>query len=337
MMHPCTYVVQPCIFGSGRLGTKVFDMPRPNASVLAGLAALSAACSDDATPRGPAADRIELPGPMFYPEGVTFDDAGTMYVSSILTGALARVPSGGSAAEELVPAGVLGTGLVGITMSQRDDLVWLCLGTFGTDNPPAVIGIRKDGTEVVRHAFPPQADGRTGGLCNEITEDAAGNIYASDSFGARILTVPAATRTVASTAQVFASGPALGATMFGVNGIVFDGDDAILAVNTESGGLFRIPIATAAIEPVTLARPLAGPDGLRLVSPGRLVTVEQGAGRVAEIALDTGAITPLRDGLRTPTSLDVIDGQAWVAEGQLSHLFDMTAPELPFYAYRVEL
>jgi hypothetical protein len=45
----------------------------------------------------------------------------------------------------------------------------------------------------------------------------------------------------------------------------------------------------------------------------------------------------LADGLRQPTSLDVIDDSAWVSEGQLRHLFDMTPPELPFVVVRVAI
>jgi hypothetical protein len=45
----------------------------------------------------------------------------------------------------------------------------------------------------------------------------------------------------------------------------------------------------------------------------------------------------LKEGLRDPTSLDLIDGSAWVSEGQLRHLFDMAAPGLPFEVVRVPL
>ena len=80
-----------------------------------------------------------------------------------------------------------------------------------------------------------------------------------------------------------------------------------------------------------------GPDGLRIERAGRAIVVEQGAGAVSRIDLTTGAIDILKDGLRDPTSLDLIDGTAWVSEGQLSHLFDMTAPGLPFEVVRVQL
>jgi sugar lactone lactonase YvrE len=180
--------------------------------------ALTTACTDDAAPHGPDAPQVELPGNSFYPEGVAFDADGTMFVASIATGSLVKVDPGATTATQLVAPGTLGGSLVGITMSRKHDLLWLCLGTYGTDAPPAVIGVRPgEGTEVVRHTFPNQTDGRTGGLCNEITEDEQGNVYASDSFGARILRIPAAQRTTASSAAVWAQGPELGATSFGVN------------------------------------------------------------------------------------------------------------------------
>jgi sugar lactone lactonase YvrE len=295
------------------------------------------ACSSPSSARGPAGNVIDLPGPTFYPEGIAFDDAGNMYVSSILTGALVRVASGGIEADEWVAPGVLGTSLVGITMSQSGDLLWACVGTFGSDASPALVGVAVDGaTEVVRHAFPPQADGATRGLCNEITEDLEGNVYVSDSFGARILRVPAISRRAPDSAVEWARSPLLAAVMFGVNGIAFDGVDAILAVNTEAGTMVRVRTADASIEPVTLSRALTGPDGLR-VWDGRAVIVEGGSGAVSAVELTSGAVTVLRHGLREPTSLDVIDGSAWVAEGQLSHLFTMSAPELPFQAHRVTI
>jgi sugar lactone lactonase YvrE len=300
------------------------------------LTAFTAACADE--PRGPAGERVLLPDETFYPEGVAFDRAGRMFVSSILTGKIVRVDAGTAEPVELVAPGALGTSAIGISMSRADDLLWICDGTFGTDRAPSLIGVDPDtGAERARHRFPPQRDGRTGGLCNEITEDDAGNVYASDSFGARVVRVAAADRTGTDRAAVWAESAELGAPMFGVNGIAFDGAGAILAVNTATGTLHRIAVADASISPVALARPLAAPDGIRLERAGRAIVVEQGSGSVSRIDLATGSIDILKDGLRDPTSLDVIGSAAWVAEGQLRHLFDMSAPGLPFEVVRVAL
>jgi hypothetical protein len=315
--------------------------PRNLASLasLAAAATLSlglAACAEE--PLGPAGDRLALPGDTFYPEGVAFDHDGRMFVSSIPTGQIVRVDAGASSAVELVPPGTLGTSAVGLLMARAGDLLWLCDGTYGLPRAPAVIGIDPEtGAERVRHHFPAQRDGGTAGLCNEIAEDGAGNLYASDSFGARIIRIAAADRTTPDRAAVWAEGPELGAPMFGVNGIAFDGASSLLAVNTTTGALLRIGLADARIAPVALARPLVGPDGLRLAKPGRAIVVEQGMGAVSAIDLATGAIDVLAEGLRDPTSLDLVDGEAWVSEGQLRHLFDMSAPELPFQVLQIQI
>jgi sugar lactone lactonase YvrE len=317
-------------------------MNHPTAPLALALLSLvaPAACSDD-DPPGPAGTVIELSNPAFYPEGVAFDADGSMFVSSIATGQVVRVRSGQRADEELVAAGTAASSAVGLTMARRGDLLWMCVGTFGSAAPPAIVGLDPDrGQEMVRHPFPAQRDGRTGGLCNELTEDDAGNLYVSDSFGARVLRLAAADRTTAGPLTVWAEAPELGAQGFGINGLAFDGDSALLAVNTSAGTLSRLPIgrdgAAGALEPIALARPLRAPDGLR-IRDGRAIIVEQGAGELTSLELKSGTLTTLATGLREPTSLDLWGDHAWVSEGQLSHLINQTAAELPFTVVRVAL
>ena len=323
-------------------------MRKPNLLPGAFAIPLIAAACGGATP-GPSGDRVELPGSTFYPEGVAIARDGKTYVASILTGAVVEIDRGKATPTELVAAGAIGTSAVGLLASadgDPDDLLWQCVGTYGTDTLPSVAGIdRATGTEVVRHTFPPQADGSTAGLCNEVTEDAAGNLYVTDSFGARVLRIVAADRRNPDHIAVWAAGPELApAPMgFGANGIAFDGAGAILVDNTSTGALIQIAInadgSAGPLAPLALTRALVGPDGLRLVEPGVAVVVEQYAGALTRIDLAAQPIaaTTLRDGLRDPTSLDVADGNAWVSEGQLSHIFDMTAPALPFTVVRVPL
>jgi sugar lactone lactonase YvrE len=329
----------------------VFDMPRPNHLAPAAIAIpLIAALAGGAgcgggDPPGPSGDVVELPGADFYPEGVAIAGDGSTYVASILTGAIVEIERGEATATAFVAAGAIAASSVGLLASDTDDLLWLCVGTYGTTALPSIAAIDRDtGAERVRHHFPPQTDGSTTGLCNELAEDDAGNLYVTDSFGARILRVAAADRRTPDRLAVWAAGAALApAPMgFGANGIAFDrAGGAILAVNTSTGALIRVAInpdgSAGAPAPVALPRPLVGPDGLRVVEPGVAVVVEQYAGALTRIDLDAApiALTTLRDGLRDPTSLDVAGDTAWVSEGQLSHIFDMTAPELPFTVVRV--
>lgn len=119
-----------------------------------------------------------------------------------------------------------------------------------------------------------------------------------------------------------------------------DGAAAILAVNTSTGILARIPIggngAAGALTLLPLPRPLRSPDGLRIWR-GRGIVVEQLAGELTSVDLETGQLTTLAAGLREPTSLELWRDQAWISEGQLSHLINQTAAELPFTVVRVSL
>lgn len=308
---------------------------------------IAAAACGGGDPAGPSGDVVELPGPMFYPEGVAIAHDGKTYVASILTGSIVEVDRGAATPTELVAAGAIGSSAVGLYTSpdgDPDDLLWECVGTYGTDTLPSVAGIdRATGAEVVRHTFPAQADGSTAGLCNEITADAAGNLYVTDSFGARVLRIPAADRRSPEHIAVWAAGPELAPApnSFGANGIAYDGTGAVIVANTSTGALVKIAInadgSAGPLAPITLPRALVGPDGVRRVGATTFVVVEQYAGTLdkLDLAAQPITLTTLRDGLRDPSSLDVADGNAWVSEGQLSHVFDMTQPELPFTVVRV--
>ena len=76
------------------------------------------------------------------------------------------------------------------------------------------------------------------------------------------------------------------------------------------------------------------PDGLRPLSDGTFLMAEGGGtlDRVS-VADDIALIETIRDGLAEPTAVAKVGETAWVAEGQLSHLFDPGTngpPRLPF-------
>jgi hypothetical protein len=82
------------------------------------------------------------------------------------------------------------------------------------------------------------------------------------------------------------------------------------------------------------SRPLKFPDGLRPLS-GETFLMAEGGGTLDRVSVDGDkvAIETLNDGLAEPTAVAEVGQTAWVAEGQLSHLFDPAAngpPRLPF-------
>jgi sugar lactone lactonase YvrE len=331
-------------------------MKKSRALILRGVAVAClslAGCSDDEEPINPPSragvTEIVLPGSDFYPEGIAVASDNTLYVGSVTTGQIIQVKPGSAQAEDFAAAkSVSTTGVVGLYMQRDQKYLWVCSNVFGTTNAPELIAVDpKTAQAVHRHTFPEQA-GAGSGFCNEIGEDSAGNIYATDSFLGRVIRVKADQAATNNFAEVFVSdaqlAPAQG--QFGLNGITFDGQGSLYVVKTGDGKLFRIPIAASGtpgtLEPITLDKTLMGPDGLKFVSGLGLIVAEQYGKALSRITLSgagLGAVTRLQEGLADPSSVEIAEESAWVSEGQLSTLVTPGAPPptLPFKVRRVQL
>lgn len=309
-------------------------------------------CSEDERPE-PAPTRdgvteITLPGDDFHPEGIAVSADNTLYVGSLTTGQIVRVRPGSSQAEEFVAPRSIVTGTVGLHVQEDKQYLWLCSNVFGTQNAPELIAVRLSTAQVAhRHVFPAQ-QGAGSGFCNEIAQDTAGNLYATDSFLGRIIRVPAGRVDTDNSAEVWAQSESFFVPQgqFGLNGLAFDGASSLYAVRTEGGKLFRIPItasgAAGTVQEVPLDRPLVGPDGLKHSAALGLIVAELYGKAVSRIALGAdgrGTVTMLQEGLKDPTSVEMAEGSAWVSESQLSHITGNPPPPLtlPFYVRRVSL
>jgi sugar lactone lactonase YvrE len=332
-------------------------------ALLLGLAATTAACGDDdddggddmqadAAPGNDASagddaapadaggdDAILLPGDAVYPEGITALADGTVFVGSVSQGTIFRVVSGATAPDAAAFAeggdnGLLNT--IGLLADEARGTLWACSSdTAGTGASPPGLKAFDLATGEPAGSF----DFPGGGFCNDLAVDAAGNVYATDSFAPRILTLPAGGEQL----EVWLEDERFGGKGFNLNGIEVDGD-SLYTVKSNTGQLFQIPIgeegeAGKAVE-VALERPLETPDGLRLEAGDTLIVVE-GVGRLTRIALGgkTPELTVVRDGLDGPTTAALVGDSAWVVEGQLVHLIDPKSgsPDLPFKIVRVPL
>jgi sugar lactone lactonase YvrE len=245
-----------------------------------------------------------------------------------------------------------------VGMIVRDGLLWACNSNAMTGEVAEVVGFDlASGEEVVRHAFPSDTGNSHGvGFCNDITFDADGNLYATDSFGdpatnpadarrSRILRVPAA--------DVLSPGPAelwlehddfeVPAAAFGLNGIDADGAARLFVVRSDGGRIFEIPIESdgSAGEPAELetSETLAYGDGLKLWGDSLLLVQSS---TLTRVTLADGEVTLLTEPeLATEflTTFALFGSAAWVVEGQLDHLLglDPTPPDLPFRVVRVAL
>jgi hypothetical protein len=79
------------------------------------------------------------------------------------------------------------------------------------------------------------------------------------------------------------------------------------------------------------SRPLKLPDGLRQIN-GDSFLMAEGSGSLDRVTINGDKVTieTLEDGLKEPTAVARVGGTAWVAEGQLSHLFGAKDNQAPF-------
>lgn len=305
--------------------------------------------SDTTEPEdGPPASltEISLPGDALFPEGIAVDDEGGFYVGSLTDGSILHFVAGEQEPQVLVPSGDLQTraigSAVGMIVDGSEDLLWVCDGGgLMGERAPAVVGVdTADGAVVVRHPLPGGA-----GLCNDLAQDAAGNLYATDSYNPRVVRIAASDRRTEGSAVDWATREdwAVEPGQIGLNGLDVLGD-SLYVVHTSNNAVYRIALQDepGPAIPLTLDRVPNGLDGLKVAGDGSLVFVEGYADQITRIELldgDRGRLSVLEDGLDGPTTFAFFADSAWIVEGQLPHLFDPMAgpPSLPFQVVRLPL
>jgi hypothetical protein len=330
------------------------------AILIAGWIAPASPSAADVPSDAPA-DTVDLPGDAFFPEsiaappvGTPFLPAGTLFVSSIVTGEIVRIPSGAEVPQTFVPAGGDRT-YAGILVDLPRRVLWAC----GVDVPafqnPTVLRAFDlgSGNLLAEYPLPDQ------GVCADIAL-ARGDVYVTDTsvpFVAdpaepprpgRILRL----RTSSSFAPapgaltVWSDDPALTGPNPGlqVNGIASDGR-YVYTSNYGTGELLRVRIradgSAAAAERFRLEAPFTFPDGIRLLAPSKLLVAEN-VGRlslvdVSDLDVEAADRVVVSDTVDQPSSVVRAGRSLWVSEGQILRLQSGEPPHLPFKVRRLPI
>ena len=228
----------------------------------------------------------------FFPEGVTVDRAGNFYMGSMDLGEIYKGTADNTTAAPFIAAG--SNGLVSVLGLYADDptnTLWVCSSDAGngarTGMAPVALKAFNltTGEAKASYAWPaptttPIAGATVNGFCNDVTVDADGNVYATDSWYPRILRL----KKGATALDIWVNDPVLGAgngtstastsTRAPATCSSFDqGTDA------QSGKLFRIPIAPGTGSPgtptqITIPAALRHPDGLKVIAPNLIAMGE---------------------------------------------------------------
>jgi sugar lactone lactonase YvrE len=239
------------------------------------------------------AQKVALPGPDYYPEGTASAEDGTLFIGSIMQGAIVKVAAGSTEAQPFVAKPTVRRGVLGLTVDAQRQLLWFCDSNPKLDDAHKasdLVGVQlADGHEVVRHSLARAEDKAP--FCNDVIVSPDGDLWFTDSALGRVLRVPAARALQADSAEVWAAGdevrpPATGGS--GANGLEWL-EGSLIVANVGRGTLVQLDPRSS--EPARGARVIAlideqthgpaslcSPDGVERVpgSSDKLVVVENG-------------------------------------------------------------
>jgi sugar lactone lactonase YvrE len=269
---------------------------------------------------------ILIPGERYFPEGVTVALDGSFYVGSMHEGCIMRALPGSDCVEPFIASGANGlVSVLGLWADSQRNLLWACSSDAGNGRltGSAPVGVKSfdltTGAPLGSYDFP------GGGFANDLTFDAEGNLYVTDSWTPRILRLPAG----GSALEEWINDAQLGVEQWSLNGIDYDAENHVIyTVNQRAGLLFRINIegdgAAGAVTHIETSLELRRPDGLKVIGSNLLATAEGGAGGVAVLSVNgnTASVRRIEPGLDCVTTFAFYRGSAWVVEGQADHFWD---------------
>lgn len=289
---------------------------------MTGVAMLAvAACTPVASTPPASPQDIAIAGSEVFPESVTSDAAGNVYVGSG-NGTIYRATPGATTAQPWVTADAQNglRALFGVLADDRGGVLWTCdNGDFMSREaqPPSRLVAVKLGTGafVSRHDFPagPAA-------CNDIAVDASGNVWATETLAGRIFVL----KKGGTTLDLFAAGQGL----VGVDGIAFADDGAMYINNVRQNTVQRVNRAAngtyAGLTTLALSQPVNGPDGLRPIGGSRFLQAEGPGGTIAVVDVqgDSATVTSVKTGLDSSPAITRVGRVGYAPEGKIQYRMD---------------
>ena len=293
-------------------------------------------------------ESIPVPGTKAFPESITATSDGALFVGRLGEGGIVRITPRTAESSVFVPPGASGSrSILGVFADEASGTLWACSNDLsalggpatGSDTGSALKGFDlKTGVGKLSVSLP-----GSHAFCNDITADAKGSVYITDSAHPTILRLSPGATTFDVFAQDSAFAPPPGGA--GLDGIAFGSDGNLYVTTYTAGELLRVEVKDGRAGRITRlsgTRHLTLPDALRPLGDNSFLLIE-GSGSLDRVVIsgDAFAVTPIRDGFAIPTSVARVGMTGWVSEGQLAFFFDPSkkalSPSLPFRIYAVRL
>ena len=284
-----------------------------------GIALLASALLGACVTTPPPPADIAILGTRVFPESLTADSLGTLYIGSN-AGTIYRARSGDmQAAPWIVPSAANGLQSVfGVLVDEQRQRLWVCSDPRPGGGGRAELKAFDLATGTLKASYP--FPGEDPALCNDIAIEGGGRVFATDTLGGRIVTLSTTTSALAE----WGAAP----EMRGIDGIAIDSDGTIYVNNVQKSWLARVERAGdgsfARLAMVATSLPLSGPDGLRPLGHGRFLQAEGPGGRVAllTIAGDRAELRTLASGINYPASMALVGRTVYVPEGKIDYLIN---------------
>jgi sugar lactone lactonase YvrE len=288
---------------------------------------------------------VEIMPERFFPEGVAVDKNGNFYIGSMELGVIHIAQANSEKSRPFIRPNATNelVSVLGLYVDDATDTLYVCSSDAGNSPRTGTAGAAikafqlPSGDFIASYEWPAfsgtvwtdEVPTDANGFCNDMTMDADGNLYATDSWYPRILKLPAG----GSELEEWLVDPIFHptSTPWHLNGIDIDQSNNVLyVVENHPGTLYAVPIGAngdpgTASEIEISPRALLSPDGLKLAAPNVLVTAEGGnvGGGVSIVHVDGGRATvdPVISGLNQVATLALREGSAWVVENQADHFW----------------
>lgn len=263
-------------------------------------------------------------------EGVAVSQKGDVFVGNYGTAEIWRAPKG-EFDQAFRLADLPGGNLIGMDVDRLGN-VYAAVAAFLDPDLHGLWRVQPDGTAERVGPLP----AFFGSLANDVTIDARGNVYVSDSFDGKIWRLTAngewSVWVEDDLLRAF-FGEEFGFFEFGVNGLVYH-KSALYAAITLNGRIIRVPIQPdgAAGRPATLVQDdaLIGIDGIEPDVEGNLYVTNNFASTIQLIRADDLEIKTITgEGLSAPASLAFNKDQKVLYAANLSTSATFPQPHEP--------
>src|SRR6201981_3871511 len=183
-------------------------------------------------------ESIPVPGTKAFPESITSTSDGALFVGRLGDGGIVRIKPRAAESTVFVQPGASGSrSISGVFADEASSTLWACsndLSALGGSAAGGDTGSALKGFDLktgdAKHSFSLPG---SHAFCNDITVDAKGSVYVTDSANPTILTLSPGAATFEVFAQDSTFSPPQGGA--GLDGIAF-GRDGNLYVTTYTGG-----------------------------------------------------------------------------------------------------